>query len=204
MTYESGQVRAIFPHITKDIGVFILGGPADGDEAQLFHRQFPNVLIFGFEPNRGFFEHQISVGFPGELRSEALWDHAGTHDFYLLGEGEGRSSRLVIEGEQAPAYPVKTVTIDDVLAGPNLPSKVALWIDIERSELTALHGAETSLRERRIEVVYLEAFSDNVQPIIDYLAPFGLKEVARVNCHEMINDAGTHRYNRFDIIFKLQ
>lgn len=195
MIYEPGQVKSIFPYVAEDIKAFVLGGPADGDEAQLFHEQFPSVAIYGFEPNLDYYRHQLAVGFPGKLEQAALSDELSENDFYLLGEGAGRSSRLA--AEHAPAYRVKTLTIDSL--GLDVP--MALWLDIERSELKALEGAVCTFAAGLVRVVLLEILPDAEKPILEFLDRYDMVEAARVNCHDEYDDAGRTVAYRYDGIY---
>lgn len=202
MIYEPGQVRAIFPHIRNLVGtpneiqVFLLGGPADGNEAQLLHEEFPTVTVIGFEPNRQFLSYQQANDFPGFLSNKALWNAETTKDFFVMGE-EGRSSRVQANG--TPSYQVSTTTVDLVLR--HIPSApVALWIDIERAELAALQGARQCLERGQIKILYLEAFEENYSDILEFVTPYGLHEVGRVNIHQTANDAGAVHAHRFDVI----
>jgi hypothetical protein len=77
---------------------------------------------------------------------------------------------------------------------------VALWIDIERAELEALHGAKESLARGQIKVIYLEAFAENYQSITEFLMPYGFHEVACANVHQTANADGTIQVHRFDAI----
>lgn len=202
--YEPGQVKSIFRHLSHDVGLFLLGGPADGNEAQVFHEHYPDVKIVGCEPNRGYFLHQSELKFPGTLLPLALWDCTTELPFYLLGEGEGRSSRLIVDdpGNNRCLYQVKTTTIDRLIDRFLPPKKSsALWLDIERSELTALKGAEKSLSDRRISLALVEIVEENMPEMVSFLERYGLVEAERVNVHSTIDNVGTTIHNRFDAIF---
>jgi FkbM family methyltransferase len=197
--YEPGQVKSIFSHIHEDIGLFLLGGPANGNEAQVFHEQFPEVQIVGIEPNRELFFRQHTIGFPGLLLNEALSDKEGFSDFYIMGDG-GRSSRLYQPNEQ-PSYRVRTVTIDNLLKHLDFRGQVALWLDIERSEVLALCGAKESLANKRIDVILLEVLPQMEVPILQVLEQYDFFEFTRVNCHDETDDAGNHVAYRYDGIY---
>jgi FkbM family methyltransferase len=185
MVYEPGQVRRLFKHITPDVNTFLLGGPADGDEAQILHAQYPGVEIVGFEPCRKFFAHQQEVGFPGRLFPQALSDTIGTADFYLVGEDD-RSSRLVSGG--APAYTVETTTIDAAVHELGLRSSIVCWLDIERAEPQALRGAAETLASGKITIVYLEAFDEMLAALTAQLEPYGLHDTEHVNVRHGVSD----------------
>lgn len=196
MVYQSGQVKSIFPYVHPGIKHFVLGGPADGDEAQVFHEEFPDVSIHGFEPNQGFFDYQLSHDFPGSLRQAALAEAPGKLPFYIMGEKEGRSSRLV--ASHTPAYEVDVVTIDSL--GLNEPT--VLWLDIERAELRALQGASRMLSHGLIDVVLLEVLPDTETPVVQFLRQYNIFEVERVNVHGRYDDAGRDEDYRYDGIYR--
>ena len=188
MPYESGQVRVIFPYIRPSIKQFIVGGPADGDEAQVFHQGFPGVLITGFEPNPRTYDYQINVGFPGTLRREALWNKNGATVNFSLGDLHpndgnpyGRQGRVQSLGDIL----VPTVTLD-ALFHPTDYRSIALWIDIERTELTALQGSQNLLSSGAIDVIMLEAMGDTIIDLREYLSQYGYKEVLFYNSHDYI------------------
>ena len=188
MIYEEDQVKVIFPYITPSINQFILGGPADGNEAQAFHEEFPNVAITGFEPNAGFYQHQLANNFPGTLRSEALLDTSGAA--YLSnqpGRQEGtvydRGSR--IQSSLKDGIEVTSITLDSLFS-PAPKRSIALWIDIERSELKALRGAENLLQTGAIAVILFEAMGDTLSDLHDYLSSYGYYEEKFFNYHDHI------------------
>jgi len=178
--YETGQVRNIFPFIHRGIQQFILGGPADGDEAQLLCKEFPWIKATGFEPNLQWYEYQRSADFPGELRTEALLDVVG--ESYFTEGSNLRSSRVADEGAQA----IKTVTLDSLFA-PAPVGSIALWIDIEHSEMKALRGADTLLNDGSIDVLMVEAmYEEEVIAIRAHMDLKGYKEVLFYNSHDYI------------------
>jgi FkbM family methyltransferase len=163
-----------------------LGGPADGDEAQLFHEVFPNVLVTGFEPHREFYKYQQRVNFPGALRSEALWNSIGEHPFYDFTGNGGRGSRMGqgltedwLDTDPGCSYVVQTTTLDHVFY-PAPEKSLALWIDIERSELIALQGARQLLEAGSFDAILLEAFDEMIDDVRAFLSLYSMREVARV------------------------
>lgn len=201
MVYEPGQVKNIFPYITPDIEYFVLAGPADGDEAQVFHGAFPQVKILGLEPCRNMFEYQTRIGFPGVLLPYALTSQTGLYDFYLLGE-DNRSSRL--EGRGNPAYTVEGWSLDDLMNMYHICGPTAIWMDIERAELGALRGAEDFLFEGYAKVLYLEAFEETIEETRAYLHKFYLMERDRLNVRHNHNDVGELISCCFDVVFTLE
>ena len=192
MPYESGQVRVIYPYVHSDIKQFILGGPADGDEAQLFHRQFPKISITGFEPNKAFYQYQIGERFPGNLCKEALWSSVGEMPFYPIDYEDAKpldeATRQSIRGAKIAENSrdlVPTITLDSVFF-PAEERSIALWIDIERSELECLKGSQELLQSRAISVILLEAMGDTINNIRTYLELHEYQEVHFFNNHDYI------------------
>jgi FkbM family methyltransferase len=184
--YESGQVRHFFPYIRKSVKHFVLGGPADGDEAQLFHEHFPDIKITGFEPHTGFFEYQRRIGFPGTLHPWALWNSVGENPFYDFTGNGGRGSRMGqgltkdwLDTDPGCSYTVGTVTLDSVLF-PAPAHSLALWIDIERSELIALQGAVQLLAASSFDVILVEAFDEMLPDLVAFLESFDMRKRAKI------------------------
>jgi FkbM family methyltransferase len=184
--YESGQVRKFFPFVRPCVKQFILGGPADGDEAQLFHEVFPNVLVTGFEPHREFFKYQQRVNFPGMLYPVALWDKIGEHSFFEFTGNGGRGSRMGqgltenwLEQDPGQSHTVPTATLDSMFH-PAEEKSIALWIDIERAELVALKGARQLLEAGSFDVILVEAFDEMIDDIRAFLSLYSMREVARI------------------------
>ena len=153
MIYCSGQVTNIFPHINFDPKWFILGGPADGDEAQVFNQKYPGAKILGLEPGEKMFAYQMEVGFPGTLLFKALSNDiavkqfketANQGGFLVVDETLGIRGLTFDTGISALGltHDVQTTTLDqlDLEYGPFV--NAVLWMDIEGSEMDALKGGE--------------------------------------------------------------
>lgn len=149
MVYEPGQVRNIFPYLDFDPKWFILGGPADGNEAQLFKEKYQSVSVIGLEPNREAFRYQTEVGFPGVLLPYAIGDYNGRGSFLPC---TIRGGGLRDNGN----YEVDVVTLDALHESHGPFEDAVLWLDIEGHEMEALRGADLLLREKRIRVMNLE------------------------------------------------
>jgi FkbM family methyltransferase len=67
----------------------------------------------------------------------------------LFIEGSGPGTRVVVQAQTPDALCVETVAIDDVVNGESLPRVDFIKMDIEGSELSALRGAEKTLRTFR-------------------------------------------------------
>lgn len=206
--YRPGQVGAIIPFIRSfpKIEHFLLGGPADGNEAQVFVKDFPSVKVFGFEPSKTMYEYQLRNGFPGMLLNIALW--SSDQELELV-EGSGRTPRdngrtaVVREG---PDSTVRSRSLDSLSEQYGPFTNSVLWIDIEGSEEEALKGARALLTAKHVKLINLEAHIDRdseTQPLNHpifhpFLEAFGFREVKRWN---------GQRYGtgiRWDLVFKLE
>jgi FkbM family methyltransferase len=198
MVYQSGQIKNLYSYVGKDTGLFILGGPADSDEAQLFHEQFPGIAIVGVEPNKSFLEYQTKVGFPGALYDTALWNFETIKALYVSGREERGSS--LVESGSGLVYDVLTTTLDIIIEKHRPPDKrVVIWMDIERVELVALQGATTALDQKLITAIYMEAYENNVNGLIEFLIPYGFYEQKRFNLRRTSRNPADPRV--FDILF---
>jgi FkbM family methyltransferase len=201
MVYEPGQVRNIFPYINFTPAWFLLGGPADGNEAQVIKEQYPEISVIGIEPNPEAFEYQLSHRFPGLLLPLALSDSAGIAKFH---DGNIRCGRLTEGGERT----VELVTLDalDARYGPFQDS--ILWLDIEGSEMKALQGATKLLAEKRILLMNIEIIEDErsgfptlLNKFTEWLKPYGYEVAHAWNCGPL-GPGEVCRYRR-DVIYRL-
>ncbi len=203
--YAPGQVKNIMDLVDDDIRWFLLGGPADGDEAQVLHEARPDIRILGFEPNPVMFKIQSERGFPGLLLPVALWKSMGqirlnrarnARDDELQ---KDRASSVVKWADDREGYEVQTATLDDLskLYGPF--DRSVLWIDIEEAELACLQGAKGLLNSKSIRLINVEAYLHRARSLKEHLKRFGFKEIRRWNHHR-----GAPGREWWDIIYKLK
>lgn len=85
MTYSPGQAYRLRTYLRKAPSWFILGGPADADEAQVVHRVWPTCKIVACEPNPEMLQYQKGNDFPasGILLPYALSDRCGKADIII-------------------------------------------------------------------------------------------------------------------------
>lgn len=163
MVYQPGQVSHIFSHIDFDPEWFILGGPADGDEAQVFKEKYPRTQVIGIEPNREAYDYQTKAKFPGVLLPYALSAASGRSSFqpntirsgWVVGEGEGGPGQI-----SEPEYEVDLISLDDLDSKYGPFRDAVLWLDIEGQEMSALLGAARLLSEKRIRLMNLEIIEE--------------------------------------------
>ena len=211
MVYASGQVKNIFPYINFEPKWFLLGGPADGNEAQVFHEVYPDTKILGIEPNQEAFKFQTDFGFPGTLLPNAL---SSTNCSGRFQPNTIRSGWIVAQGKSPPTqtdavdHPVEIITLDtlDREFGPF--SEAILWIDIEEAEFKALEGANKLLQEKRIRLLNIEIIEPNLETnhelerFIQYLGEFGYKKVGEWNAGPL--SPGPISRLRRDVIFSCE
>lgn len=187
--YQDGQVRRMFPHM-RGIDWFILGGPADGNEAQLIKQEFPHVNVIGIEPNIEMYQFQLEQGFPGVILNSALWS-CETRRKFVVPNGNNRCGSLVKYQADDETIEVETATLDKLseLYGPF--DNCCLWLDIEDAELECLSGAEKLLSERRIKVINIEIVEYQSNTVVQkslvetYLFSCGFKEHSRHDIRNM-------------------
>ena len=199
MTYEPGQVKNIFPYIDFKPGWFILGGPADANEAQVFHERYPEAKILGIEPNKEAFEYQQNAGFPGTLLPYALGPACGVAFFHPNTIRSGWIDKELGSSN----YEVEMVTLDslDQKYGPF--QNTVMWLDIdgEDQEIGVLRAA-TSLHY--VKLMNIEVIEDRhgqttkFDRFVSLLSQRGFRYAGDWNCG-VLSAAG--RYRR-DTIWK--
>ncbi len=205
--YMPEQVKVILPFLKDSTKWFLLGGPADGVEAQVLHSIRPDMKFIGFEPNPGFFELQKGMNFPGQLLPIGLWNEPGELSMW---EGDDctqpqfqnmRCSSFTRPGKGMEHKAI--VSTLDILSEEHGPFDSSfLWIDIEGSELQCLQGAAGLLSRGCIKGVNLEAFASDLPEIASFLAQFHLREVEKWNMNTRIN--GDVRVDWFNVIYVLE
>ncbi len=205
--YCPGQVRNIFRYVKPDTDYFLVGGPADGDEAQVFHEKFPAIKILGFEPNPLMAQIQIDLRrFPGQMLPFALWNENKLMNLrtpqITSAQNAARVSSLVTYGDlPSNLIEVKAVRLDFMSQVYGPFKNAALWIDIENVEREALEGAGDLLKDG-IYLINAECHidgdteEDSVESSLGkWLTQFGFHEEVRWNGQKY--GAGI----RWDIIF---
>jgi FkbM family methyltransferase len=159
--YNQDQLLEAVRHLDIVPKWLILGGPADGNEAQAAVKRWPGIKVVGFEPNPEAGAWQKEHGWPKDqpLLNFALSDRVGKVQIWMP-EGHLRSAS--IDPVRYAGVPdktmkeVQTTTLDrsDTLLGPF--EECFLWLDIEGAELEALRGAERVLKESRACMISVE------------------------------------------------
>lgn len=194
--YEDGQVKKIFSYCPEIVDWFIIGGPADANEAQVFKRHYPRCCVLGFEPNAVQYQFQKDNDFPGQLSNKALWSLV-THISFTVPGGNNRCGSSVHVPPDSGTVSVETDTLDIWAIQNNSPNNIVLWIDIEGAELECLKGARNLLREHRIKLLNVEVSNSTRADIIDYLIGYKYLITEEWNIRYMTEDRKIS-----DIIFR--
>jgi len=124
----------------------------------------PGGHVYSFEPSRNCLERLARHNDLDQIEAwtllpMALTDHQGEHVFYdtprVITKGYA-----CLEGVSDPvdkvAYPVRVTTVDAFAAEHGIDRIDFLKLDIEGSELPALHGAKRMLAGRAIRTIMVE------------------------------------------------
>jgi FkbM family methyltransferase len=177
--YSPGQVKVLWPFLRRDPSWFVLGGPANGDEAQCFALRYPtDCRILGIEPSLRMRRHQLEHNFPGTLIAAGLDKHVGVRPLHSPAGAENCSSMVRDCG--GDVHEVPTTTLDAIDADYHFANAV-LWLDIEGMELPALRGASACLRRGAFELINVEILvderPDDLTGIADLLTTAGMELV---------------------------
>lgn len=187
--YEDRQVEHILPFCPVKVDWFVIGGPADGNEAQVFKEYYPHCQVLGFEPNPWMRDFQARNKFPGTMIPRALYSDNKLREFVI--PGNDRCGSLVKYPTLEEGFTKRRVpcsTLRSVATQYASFDNVVLWIDIEGSELECLKGADGLLIAKAIKVINVEVTNDNKLDITEYLKSFGYSWVDDWNTRHMSED----------------
>ena len=133
----------------RDDHVFLDVGAYNGNTIEEFIEHFPKYdKIYAFEPFASSAELIKEKHFPNtEIHVAAAYDQTGEKTFYCNNYGAiAMITTILEEGADREELILKTEAIDDVIG-----SEKATFIkmDIEGSELAALHGAEHTIKNNK-------------------------------------------------------
>jgi len=111
-----------------------------------------------FEPNPKLLEsiersRKLYPSMRAEINPVAVFEEDGTIQFEVHEEQTG-ASHITASG----GIPIRSLKLDTYLEDKRLDRVDLLKLDIEGYEMTALRGAERSLRHHRIKAIYFEYF----------------------------------------------
>ena len=191
--YAPEQARAIYKYWPREARYFIVGGPADANEAQTIKGKFPKTVCVGFEPNKELFDIQKNdLDFPGKLFPYALWN-TDTELEIKVPLGNIRAGR-VSKSENPMKNTICGRSLDSLSQELGPWENVVIWLDIEGSEIRALVGAHKLLKTTLLLNLEVYGISENLSKFTRLLYSYGFKEIHRWN----IQNNG----ERADIIFR--
>jgi len=145
-------------------------GASVGKFTTAFLREFPNATVHAFEPHPSSVE-QLHKSFHENTRviieRSAVGDFNGVSSFQMnhLPQTSSLKTRPVSARRYYPEsdspiekVDVAVMTLDDYCSKRSVDKVDLLKMDIQGSELAALRGSETLLREQRIEALLTEVF----------------------------------------------
>lgn len=120
--------------------------------------------VYSFEPSNTAFAYLTRNNPPPRpanwtLEHAALSDHSGNMVFYDTPRVISRGFAClagVFEPKDRIPHPIAVFALDDYCARRNIPRITFLKLDIEGSELAALHGARQLLDDRAIDAILVE------------------------------------------------
>ncbi len=180
--YEPGQAKVLFDYWPSEVEWFIVGGPADANEAQTINQRFPDVKCIAFEPNERMRERQRELNFPGEVYPFALWNADDEVIQYSVADSLPRSGTVCRDTDLTNwvKTDVRARTLDSLSKEFGPFRNCVLWLDIEHAELAALEGAENLFESGYVLMVNVEIqFPHLLGPIQELLLGYGMKEVKR-------------------------
>jgi len=144
------------PRLIIQVGVGLLCR-----EVEIFHHDWPDVEMIGFEPEPKSFA-ELEFTYPGRLIHAAVGERSQDQvPFYIKQGHQGGSSLLQVGGNKSALKMVHVpmVELDSVFSEmtetiDNLDGDILLWLDCEGTELQALRGASRLLR--RVGMVNVE------------------------------------------------
>ncbi len=199
--YSENNIKAIVPFLrAKAPRWFILGGPADGCEAQEAAKLWPGIKVIGVEPNPEAFSFQLANGWrPGwSLLRSALSDVTGERVEVVREVGKLRNASASpdsVEGNRGNVdvryEVVPTITLDSMynMFGPF--EDAVVWLDIEGSELRAVRGGANLLASRRVLLWNVEMLSRHTELMTEIprmMATAGYVAVAEWNHSDACRD----------------
>jgi FkbM family methyltransferase len=172
--YEDGQVTRILPYCPNKVDWFIIGGPADGNEAQIFKQHHPECRAIGFEPYTKFFEFQRFNDFPGQLINCALWSKE-VQDLELRSNDNERGASLTKYETCRNLEKINASSLDNLSKIYGHFKNAVLWIYIEGSEVECLKGARRLLDSHEIKTINVEVMPETEDDIIAILMSYDYK-----------------------------
>jgi FkbM family methyltransferase len=135
--------------------IYMVGVGAQYDEIIPMRKVWPNVELFGFEPNPDM-EKKLKEDFPGIIYPYAISNYSDVSDFYMPRNWRNGCSLFKHDSRtKTSKATVNVTTLDTIFPKPDHNRNSLLWLDCEGSELNALIGGE-SFVEHKIAAVNIE------------------------------------------------
>lgn len=197
---SSKHIDNIIKHTTKPDYFIDLGVRRNNSEAWLFSKIYPDVPIYGFEPNP--ITADKIENYPGTFSRNGITNKVGT----FSGWHNNCDFKVQYEVDEEDPYQeikIKSTTLDKLDEELNFKNAI-VWADIEGGELRMLRGATKLLLEGRIQAFNLELTPHppvpewpNESVIVDYLDAFDYIPI--------VSDEGTYeqwsRQSHIDFLF---
>lgn len=201
--YSPGQLSVVVPHCNFTPEWLLLGGPADGNEAQTARAFWPRCRVLAYEPNPEAYRWQCenvrewSDDDSGMVLSRtALADHTERVDLaYEAGKvrNAGGHAEHLEPNRKNPAVtfvtvPATTLDLEDRVHGP--VANAVLWLDVEGAELPAVRGAAGLLGRGAVRLVNVEVVARRAEnaELRRLLEGYGFRFVKRWNNSKACED----------------
>ncbi len=172
-------------HIENPSLMIDAGPGVVGSEAWMFADKFPGVPILGYEPSPQRVK-TIKEDFPGTLHQKGLGSSSGTITVFDQAQPGTQDNMVLSYGTGDNPIEVEIETVDNI--GKHHGSGIVLFADCEGFELEILKGAESLLRNKKLEGIVLELWQESPyenlkgqwateREIVEYLEQFGYKKV---------------------------
>ncbi len=154
------QFEVVYPHIESP-DVLILAGLGEGNEAQLAAMRWPEVVIYGFDPDKRALVYQRERGWRMEkdfLLDFALCDRVGHAQMRLAELGNCTLHPQLVDLEATQIVrTVRTSTVDFLFMDTPILNGI-LWIDAEGYDPKVVEGAREKLT-RGVKLVVMEVWT---------------------------------------------
>ena len=200
-SHKSNNVKEPYYHFRKmlsnikspvifDIGAYI------GDTVSLFNASFPTSTIHAFEPFDESFDH-LENRFSDKknimVNNKAIGSSISNNQSMYITKNSGSSSLLQPEKDANILWKgdplefkkkinVKTTTIDFYCKNNNIKNIDLLKIDVQGSELDVLKGAEKTLKDEMVKLIFTEISiapnykeQTDLDALINYLKKYNFK-----------------------------
>jgi len=180
----------------EDIRIIFVVGAYLGFEIRNLLRNYPNAIVYAFEPNPDYFSHlnrKYARSHRVFLHQIAISDSSGSTLLHS-NSGHGTDSLLKLNDCAKEIYGLSPTTSTNVLSTTlddwcreqfgNVPDVDLIWIDVQGAEGKVISGALETLSKTKaifIEVSLFRPIGENgtlLKDIRRSLANFGLAEVA--------------------------